>query len=501
MSKWFDMVSVEQQLNYQQNAGGEGSSTYFEVKPRVNMLYSAAVFYEHLAPQLLTNVMGDYGEEDERGIEDTIHEKARKVVHARNQSEQRRKQLEQTERVLNEMSRLGEDATLIFQSEAEFKVAAESFASEITALHTVVIDKPIPGIPRKPSSDVPEIANYLVLHDGVPLLPDRAFEIFTGEEAKRVNERATRNEIKQEEVQKSQLIEIACDHGESHTNRKQGGGPTSKFYNCDAAISLLNATENYLPEWDKGSAIQAVERAFEWAKAEADTNPARLLHKRLAAEPQNFILERDATLDTLYELSKEAIDLQEEQKHVGVNLAEYQGMRKSGLFSESELAEPQKTGEAASNASKIAKEARDEHIKAVSRQDNVFKEWQKFVDEYGQDSDPGQVLLSVKNDRDDAKKVGVSCCCRPGISRPTGSPSSRPPKRAARSGRVKRATRLFSGPRPRKRTKRPARSKRSVFFVTIPFSTSPRSKAWPTCRPRKHSTSVRTAPRPSTRRK
>lgn len=404
MSKWFDMVSIEQQLNYQQNAGGEGSSTYFEVKPRANMLYSAAVFYEHLAPQLLTNVMGDYGEEDERGIEDTIHEKARKVVHAKIQSEQRRKQLEQTERVLNEMSRLGADATLISQSEAELREASAAFATEIAALHTIVIDKPIPGIPRKPSTDVPNVANYLVLHDGEPLLPDRAFEIFTGEEAKVTNQRAARNDIKPEEVQKTQLIEIACDHGELHTSRKQGGGPSSKFYNYDAAISLLSATENFLPEWDKTIALQAVEKAFEWAKAEADTNPARLLRRRIQGELKNLVSEQTSLLDRLSELIRESVDLREEQKYVGENLAEYQRMSNSGLFSEAELAEPQKTGEAAANALNEAKKARDEHLKAVSRHENIFKQWQKFIDEYGHDSDPGQVLLSVEQAKDEAKK-------------------------------------------------------------------------------------------------
>ncbi|MDK9717717.1 MAG: hypothetical protein OEL57_07390 [Trichlorobacter sp.] len=84
-------------------------------------------------------------------------------------------------------------------------------------------------------------------------------------------------------MQKSQLIEIACDLKIS-VQHERGWG--NKTYNLETAIALLNATENFLPEWNKDSATQAVERAFEWAKAEADTNPARLLRKRLAVERQ-----------------------------------------------------------------------------------------------------------------------------------------------------------------------------------------------------------------------
>lgn len=71
VEKWFDLASLEQQIAYQNKAGGEGKSSYFDVGGK-DSEFATNVFYERLAPELLHDVMGGYGEDDERNIEDTM---------------------------------------------------------------------------------------------------------------------------------------------------------------------------------------------------------------------------------------------------------------------------------------------------------------------------------------------------------------------------------------------------------------------------------------------
>lgn len=387
VARWFDMTGIEQQISYQLKAGGEGKSAYFEVKPRTGMKYSTSVFYEHLAPQLLTNVMGEYGEDDEHGIEDTIHEKARKVVHAKVFSEQRRRQLEQTKRVLGELQRLNTAAEEISRFHADHQTCSTKLATELSVLRNIVIDKPIPGLPLRPSDAVPELTNYLVLSKGLPYMPDRTFALLTGEDPKVINQRALRQGIQPVDVENLQLLDITCDRGELHAERKQGGGSATKFYDLAGATTLLSLSDKYLPEWDTEKAISAVREAFEWA-VNADTNPARLQLNALIKDRDLKTAKRDELFDTITILSNEKLNLIEERQQAGAQQAEYQRMSKSGFFTSEELTSPEKTGHVVASELSSSEKALNLHREMVAKQEAVYSEWQTLDAKYGSDTLP-----------------------------------------------------------------------------------------------------------------
>lgn len=133
-----------------------------------------------------------------------------------------------------------------------------------------------PGVPRRPPVSLPLFANMLVLldRDGSHAwhLPDRAMAAFTGEDLAKVNERANRKGIDSNPVAKSQVIEIACD-----INFLGSRGKPNQLYNRANSLTLLNATSNFSAEWTREKAIAAINEVFDWAEANADTNPARLL--------------------------------------------------------------------------------------------------------------------------------------------------------------------------------------------------------------------------------
>lgn len=377
IARRFDTANLSQQITYQVNAGAEGKSSYFEV-PRSSLEYSAAVFYEHLAPQLLTDVMGGYGAEDEKSIEDTIHEKARQVVQARSKSEIRRRELVDTERVLHELQRIGDAAEEVAAAKAERATCLEKLSLELAVLRNIVVDKPIYGLPPRPPADVPEIAKHLVMLEGAPYMPDRAFEVLTGEEAKVVNQKAQRHGIACLPVDNSQVIDIACDQKNTRDER----GRENKVYDLTSALGLLRRTESFLPGLDRDAAIAAVERAFEWARNHGDTNPARLeltsLGKKLATkqvEQKNNIEERER-------LTKERTDLFQEQQQVGEQQAEFRRMQDSGLFTPEEMASPAATGEQTAKARAEAEDSLRTHDEHVARRGEVFALWQDFTRQY-----------------------------------------------------------------------------------------------------------------------
>lgn len=400
VAKFFDMPSIEQQLNYQSKSGAEGDSNYFEVKPRQNMRYSAAVFYEHLAPQLLTNVMAGMGEEDEWSIEDTIHTRARQVVHARVHSDNVKKQLDQTEFVLNEFRRLDSLSTDMLEAKLELQGHESNLATELAFLKDIVADRPIPGLPSPLPEDLPPVARYLVTCDGVPFLPDRGFEVFTGEEPKRINERALRHGLKPAEVEKAQLIEITCDL--KIMGRDDRGKP-NRYYGKEAVMDLLRHTETFLPEFNRDTAIADIETSFAWATEHADTNPARLMKKQMETTRQMKKRKWDELSELAQELSREKINLIQEQQTIGEQQAEYRRMQESGLFTQEEIAEPAATGIAVRNAVQIADKEFRVHEQAVSRQAEVYSSYQQFIAEYGTTTTPDSVLRNLVNAEEAAK--------------------------------------------------------------------------------------------------
>jgi hypothetical protein len=148
----------------------------------------------------------------------------------------------------------------------------QTLSVELAALKYVLIDEPIPGVPHVPSEALP-LARSMVLQDGQWFLPDRVMAEFTGEAASDINRRAEeRNALVLEKMDRSQVIDFAC-----HLDRqKQKGGHASQLYSRETALALLELTSNFTRDWTKQKGIDALNQAFDWVEAHADTNPVTI---------------------------------------------------------------------------------------------------------------------------------------------------------------------------------------------------------------------------------
>lgn len=389
---FFDMSSVKQQLKYQNLRGAEGGHGYFEIKPPAGMNYSAAVFYERLAPELLTDVMGDLGEEGECGIEDTIHEKVSKVIAAKHETARKTEELRRAGNTLKELSGLLESSAKLKETKQAYDQHRDAFSIELTVLENVVVDDPIPGIPKVPPQSVPEIARAMVMQDGKWFLPDRMMAEFTGDEAKHTNERAQRNGVSQIQANRSQLIDFTCD-----LKNRDARGRQNQLYSRDSALALLKITNNFTRDWTREKAVDAVTQSFDWVESNADTNPSRALTKQLKEELAKKNGERKRLSDKLQEHQAEKQTLIEEQTQVGAQQAEYRRMVSSGLFNQFELESPADTGALVEDEKKESSERLETHKDTVRDLSGIYENWKSFVCENGETAQPVELAVQLED--------------------------------------------------------------------------------------------------------
>lgn len=400
----FDMPSIEQQLVYQKAKGAEGSSGYFDVNPPRGRQFAEAVFYERLAPELLVDMMGSVEEyADERGIEDVIHQKVQGIIKAKVRTRKTADDLEKTRRVLEELERIKTrvDAVVVAKADAESKV--NKFSLHHAALKAVVVDNPIPGLLRQPPEEAPILIRSMVIQGGKWFLPDRAFELFTGEKPSNVNDREGVDKSSTFYADNSQLIDFNVYSFSKENATTSQRGPATTLYDLNAAMSWLAATTNFKNSFTRASASQLVKDAFDWVEAYGDTNPARIENRQLLEKISTLEGQRTTLSETRNALHQESVNLRNEQQLIGLQQAEYCRMADSSLFSEDELRSPFQTGQKAETDFSTAERALNFHRQNVALNKSSFGDWQEFVAKHGEDADPLEYAEALEEVRGNAE--------------------------------------------------------------------------------------------------
>jgi hypothetical protein len=395
----FDLPGLEQQLRYQRANAAEGSNSYFDVADdRTGKTYSTSLFYERLAPELLAEVMGDKGEDGEHGIEDTIHEKARGLIHARHRTDLTSRDLLKAERVVGELRRISDAVGKVEATRQERDKRRQGLSVDMRALQHVLIDDPIPGVPKRPPPLLPEISSMMVMQGGIWYLPDIAFKVFTGEERSPINQRAERNEIEPILTNRVQVIDFTRD------SLFGTRGPAAKLYVRQSALKWVSHVTKFNNGWTIEKAATAVTQAFDWAEANPDSNPARILDGNLAEKLKVLEQERETMNGQHDFLTKEREGMRSDEQMLNDQQAEYRRMLESGLFTAEELATPDETGKRVKESKTASDKAIAEHRAKMRRQDQVFLEWKEFVAEHGEIARPGAMAADLLQKVNDAQR-------------------------------------------------------------------------------------------------
>lgn len=382
VSDFFDMSSIHQQHKYQLANGAEGSAKYFDVdKEGAN--YSAELFYKHLAPELLSELMGGYGEDDEHGIEDTIHEKARGVVQARRETDQKASELVGALRVLTMLERLDKIRVTIAARTDEVSAAQTKLAVEYFALEHALVQRQMPGVPLPPAPGLPAFYGDFVLQDGQWWLSDRGLSIFSGDDAKRVNERAWRNPVvRSVEVKISQVLDFKCDLSSGYTNSARPGWKPELF-NRDACIAMLEKTVKFAHTWNREAALAAMDAAFAWIASTGDSNPARA--KSAVIEQQ---LRKDKEIRSQADLAHTDARLRADAtnrdiRQLAGSATAWQSVIDSQLFTPDELGDLSTTADAVIKDAATTKLALGKHHQMVGERSSAHRELAAFAEVHG----------------------------------------------------------------------------------------------------------------------
>ncbi|PZQ31858.1 MAG: hypothetical protein DI562_04650 [Stenotrophomonas acidaminiphila] len=278
---------VRQNVHFHREGAGDASAAFSKVAPGPSERFDEAYFRQVVAPQLLSNVMGEAAEEGERNVEDTILNSMNRFIDAKLLVEKKRAYLERREALEGEFRPVIDAAGKIQIAQTEYQTQLQRLAVDAAFLvqFTDSRNGRMPGVPR-PLVELtldPKVSACLqsiVLDmDGSLLIESSGLAGLLEMNTGRLNELASRKFATREAIAptptSSQLIEFKRDIKDSEGRGGQRMAP--RYYDLTAALEL---TERQLEhDSDQAAVLKA---SFEIARTAVDTNPFRHAHHGLS---------------------------------------------------------------------------------------------------------------------------------------------------------------------------------------------------------------------------
>lgn len=324
--EWEDQIAllisievVRRNVKYQVEGSDDKNAEFFTVKPRSGESDDRAFFRSVIAPDLLTNLLSTWAEDDEQSVEDTLHLSLSQIVTTDETIEKQEKRLQVRQAQLDELApllQIGERAT---QAGMGVAVALRAFrrdAALVKYFGDPSSTTALPGLPRPVDTLVldreqdPRVAQalkgMLISPDEPIMLVDKTLSELTGVDVGKLNEKAQRKGLKGF-TPKSQVIDFACDFKKLLASETKGH--FRKAYTRDDAISLIPLLKDI-----SGSTIDGVESAvasaFDTAEAQIDTNPGAIEERRLNRELTKAYKETQAIQLEIVSLEEQAKNLE-----------------------------------------------------------------------------------------------------------------------------------------------------------------------------------------------
>jgi hypothetical protein len=274
---------VKQNVQFHLKGGGDASASLQNIQVRTGERFDEAFFRQVVAPQLLSNAMGEAAEEDERTIEDTITRSMYRFIEAKLNVEKKQRYLDQREEAEKEFVPVRQAADDIGVAEREYASRLSDLTKDAAFLQHFGAPGGMPGIPRSvdgsgAKDELREFLNGMAIdHDGTLLVQDAALAKLTGQTTGNLNLDARRSSSSRRPVQpyaaSAQVIDFDCN---IKTSEGSGGRRKAENYYEEAAAAELLG---YRPGGqDK---LPLLTQAFDLARLQFDSNPFRQEARRV----------------------------------------------------------------------------------------------------------------------------------------------------------------------------------------------------------------------------
>jgi hypothetical protein len=320
---------VRQNVQFQRDGAGDASATFSKVVSVSGERFDEAYFRQIVAPQLLSNMMGESAEEGERLVEDTIMRSMTRFIDAKLAVEAKEAYVKRRTAMEVEFQPVLEAASAIQGAESSFQNKLQALAVDSAFLKRFVLERDgrIPGAPRPLAeltfaAGIKECLEGMVLDkDGTILIEGAALATLLGLNTGHLNQLAARVTGPKPAIPtsptSSQVIDLYCD-----IKISEGAGGRRKayvFYGLRAALDLADRRSEHVD-----ARVAILEEAFRAAEQLVDTNPfrhqSRRVHAKRAELKQQTAIQERAGRDA----DAERLRLEKQVKERAENQGAYQ---------------------------------------------------------------------------------------------------------------------------------------------------------------------------------
>ena len=291
--EWEDQIAlfvstdvVRRNVKYQIEGSDDRNAEFFAFKTRGGESYASAFFRHVVAPDLLTNILSTWSEENEQSIEDTLYLSLSQIVKTDDDIAKKQRILEKREAQMHGLEPLLAQAQTVTQSKQAVEAALQRFRKDAALAEHFGAQgerSALPGIPRSPEAVLrearqdprilPALKGMFLSADGPTMILDKTLANLAKVEVSKLNEAAQRKGIRGQ-VPGTQVIDFACDLVNMNTGH-QGGGHARKGYTREAALQVPSLVQG-MANAEVAGLRDALEMAFDIADAQIDTNPASI---------------------------------------------------------------------------------------------------------------------------------------------------------------------------------------------------------------------------------
>jgi len=386
VTEHISLQTLLRNVRYQKMGAGDKSAELFKVKPRAGEPFHIAFFYEVLAPELLSGLMDEEGEEGEFDFEDTVLNTIDRVLKAKRNTDSKRDEVARARQAVDAIKAAARKAATCREALTVYHNKRKEVSAIAQLLRELAMTNPLPGVPRLaplPTGLAGNVFPYLVIEPGKELrILDQGLSELLGREVKHVNEFAGRHNIRRSKP--AQLIELST--GPSIVVTRGGHGSTC--YTLQDACDLLKKSSAFGAGITLSDAVRAVEDATAWFETKADTHPFRPIF--LGKKRQ--ITRLEAHVEKLEQETAAAAErrnaIEREQRQMQENEAYYRDLLDCSLFSPKELEEPLKTKDTVTREYQAAQAEQTQLERKLAQLEVHAVHWRAFRKNYGDSSDP-----------------------------------------------------------------------------------------------------------------
>lgn len=284
---FISMDVVRRNATYQAKGSDDKNASFFNFKPRNGESYDSAFFKAVIAPDLLTNLLNSFSEENESSIEDTLHISLSHIVNSERDIARKQANLERREAAIEvDLKPVVDSGAKANTLHTALQTSLRGVKKDVALLHHFGSQESpyaIAGLPRPLSSLLrtgdqdaqirQAIKGMVISRDDGLLIRDKTLSELSGVEVRRVGEIADSKRIPHSSLN-SQVIDFSCNFVQLSSGG-QGGGHSRKGYSRLAVTEILPLLADA-----QGATLDGLDdvfrSAFDIAQNQIETNPASL---------------------------------------------------------------------------------------------------------------------------------------------------------------------------------------------------------------------------------